>query len=119
LKGNRKKNVLDTGKRGKLEIIAAVLAVALEPSTLSRIVRRTNTNNSIIRDKLKFMAKTGFIKKQSVTKSLKKVRVFEATEKGIIFLRTYCDLLKMLYGDSFLEKANDLAVDCLQLSKKT
>ena len=116
--GNKKTSILDSGKRGKLEIIASVVAVALKPSTSLRIIQHTNTNYSTIRDYLKVMIEKSLIRKQSVTRGRKKVQVFEATAKGIIFLKTYCDLLKLLYGENFLKNTNDLAVACLQLSKE-
>ncbi len=114
---NEKTDALSSGKRGKIEILASIIAVALKPSNISRIVRYTNTNNSTISDYLKFMIEKRLIKKQRIARAGKNVRVFVATKKGISFLKTYCDILKLLYGENFLETTNDLAVVCLQLSK--
>jgi predicted transcriptional regulator len=114
---DEKTDALSSGKRGKMEMLASIVAVALKPSNISRIMRFTNTNNSTISDYLKFMIEKRLIKKQSIARAGKNVRAFVATKKGIKFLKTYCDILKLLYGKNFLETTNDLAVVCLQLSK--
>ena len=56
--------------------------------------------------------------KQVIPQKGRKTRFFEATKKGVTFLKTYCDILKLLYGENFLNNTNDLAVACLQLSEE-
>ena len=40
--------------------------------------------------------------------------VFQATEKGNDLLDAYCQILRIVYGKDFLEKADNLAVDCIK-----
>jgi predicted transcriptional regulator len=111
-------DILRSGKRDKLELTAAIVAVALKPSTSTRIVQHTKTNNSTIKGYLKFMIEKHLLTKKSIAKASRKIRFFEATERGITFLKTYCDILKLLYGENFIKNTNDLAVACLQLSEE-
>ncbi len=111
-------DILRSGKRDKLELTAAIVAVALKPSTSTRIVQHTKTNNSTIKGYLEFMIEKSLLTKQIIAKAGRKTRFFEATKKGITFLKTYCDILKMLYGENFLKNTNDLAVACLQSSEE-
>jgi predicted transcriptional regulator len=110
---NEKKDLLSSGRRDKTEIIAAIVAVTLKPSPATRIMSSLNTNHSTCNEYLNFMVEAGLIRKVDRSKN---ERVFEATDKGVIFLKKYCDILKMLYGSRFLESTNNLAVVCLELS---
>ena len=113
------KDFLGSGKRGKMEMIAVIVAVAMKTSTLSRIKRHTNLNGYTTSRCLKFMIEKRLINKQHIAMEGKKMRVFESTAKGITFLKTYCSILTLIYGENFLENTSDLAVACLQLSKES
>lgn len=113
--GNKKKDLLSSGRRDKTEIIAAIVAVTLKPSPFTRIMSSVNTNHSSCRAYLDFMIEAGFIRKSAESED--ELIIFGATAKGVIFLKKYCDILKMLYGSEFLESTNNLAVVCLELSE--
>lgn len=111
--GNKNEDPLSSGRRDKTEIIAAIVAVTLKPLPVTRIMSSVNTNHSTISDCLGFMTDVGLIRKRARRKD---EIFFEATDKGVIFLKKYCDILKILYGRRFLESTNNLAVVCLELS---
>jgi hypothetical protein len=65
------------------------------------------------------MLKLHLIKTRKVAKSNERGQVFLATENGLTFLKTYCDLLRIIYGEDFLQKADNLAVACLKYCQET
>ncbi len=115
-----KQDLLNTGRRDKIEIISAIIALTREPAYVWYISRQSGLSHPQMKTYLKFMTETGLIKKNAVTrKGEKKAYSCQATEKGLKLLKLYCDSLVLLYGEEVLMKRNpNLAVACLQLCKE-
>jgi predicted transcriptional regulator len=68
---------------------------------------------------IKLMLRLRLLETCKTEKSNGRGRVFQATEKGLAFFKTYCNLLRIIYGEDLLQKANNLAVACLNYCKET
>jgi predicted transcriptional regulator len=114
------KDTLSSGRRDKLEIMAAIVALTREPAYIWQISRRGNFSHPQLKLYLTFMNERGLIEKRKITKtSNKTTHVCVATEKGFDLLKIYCDSLRLLYREDYLKRTNDnLAVTCLQFYKE-
>ena len=116
---NSAKDVLTSGRRDRVEIIAAIAAITQTPSKITRIMSQVNLSYPLLKKALKHMLKLRLIETRMVTEEgIDKGQVFQATEKGLTYLKTYCDLLRIIYGEKFLQKHNNLAVACLKYCKE-
>jgi predicted transcriptional regulator len=106
--------MLNSGKRGEMEIMAAIVVMTQKPANVTRIMGQVNISYLTLLKYLKFMLKLRLIEKHDNEGTSNTLQLYEATEKGISYLKKYCDILKLLYGDAFLKLKNDLAVACLQ-----
>jgi predicted transcriptional regulator len=115
---NSEKDVLTSGRRDRVEIIAAIAAMTQKPSKITRIMSQVNLSYPLLKNILKLMLRLRLIETRKVTENgIDKGQIFQATEKGLTFLKTYCDLLRIIYGEEFLQKHNNLAVACLKYCK--
>jgi predicted transcriptional regulator len=108
------KDVLNSGRRSKMEIMAAIVAVTQNPSNITRIMGQTNLSYSALIKYMNFMIKMRLIAKNDNTGDEATVKIYGATEKGINFLKKYCEILRLLYGEEFLKNHTNLAVACIQ-----
>jgi predicted transcriptional regulator len=109
------KDILKSGKRDKTEIIAAIIAMTQKPSKITRIMNQVNLSYPMLKKYMKLMLRLRFVESLKRDKKADETRqLFQATEKGLTFLNTYCDLLRIIYGEDFLQKHNNLAVACLK-----
>ena len=107
---DRQKNVFISGKRDRLEIVSAIIAITQQPSSISRIIGNANLNYSLLKEYLRFMISKRLIEKREVARGTKKkLTVYRTTEKGNRFLELYCESLILLHGEDFLQKNRDLA----------
>lgn len=82
------KDILHSGKRDKLEIIAAIVAMTQKPSKITRIISQVNLNYPLLRKYIKLMLRLRLIETRKETKkAIGKEQVFQATERGLVFLR--------------------------------
>jgi predicted transcriptional regulator len=115
---NSEKDVLTSGRRDRVEIIAAIAAMTQKPSKITRIMSQVNLSYPLLKNILKLMLRLRLIETRKVTENgIDKGQIFQSTEKGLTFLKTYCDLLRIIYGEEFLQKHNNLAVACLKYCK--
>ena len=112
------KNILDSGRRDKTEIIAAIAAMTQKPTRITHIMDQVNLSHPSLKKYIKLMLKLRLLETRLEAKSNEGRQVFQATEKGFTFLKAYCELLRIIYGEDFLQKANNLAVACLQYCKE-
>ena len=99
-----------TGKRDRLEIVAAIIAAAYQPSTFTRLMSQANLSYSLLKEYLTFMIGKGLVAEQDTARGTKKtVFVYQATKKGNKFLELYCENLVLLHGERFLDGNKDLA----------
>ena len=113
------KDILNSGKRDKMEIIAAIAAITQKPSRITRIMAQVNLSYPLLRKYMKLMLRLRLIERRKVAKKANKTgQVFHATEKGFTFLKIYCDILRLIYGEDFLQKDNNLAIACLKYCKE-
>lgn len=75
-------------KRGRLEIVAELLALAQEPRTKSDLMYEARLDFRGLKRNLEFLTGIGFLEENQ--------RVFKTTEKGLVFLRRYDELAKLL-----------------------
>jgi predicted transcriptional regulator len=116
---NSSKDLLNSGRRDKIEIMAAIIATTQKPSKITLILGQTNLSYPMMKKNLRNMLRLGLIEVLKVAKAGNKTgQVFQATEKGFTFLKTYCDLLRLLYSDAFLVNDSNLAVACLKYCKE-
>ena len=113
------KDLLTYGQRDKTEIVAAIIAMTQKPSNITRIMGQVNLSHTILRKYLKFMLRRSLMEKFKVAEATKSGQVFQATKKGLAFLKVYCDILRIIYGEDFLQNHNNLAVACLKYCRKT
>ena len=114
------KDILNSGRRDRIEIMAAIIAMTQSPSRITRILGQLNLSYPMLKKYLRNMRRLRLIESLKVTNGDSKTKeVFQATEKGFTFLETYCDLLRVLYGEAFLENDSNLAVACLKYCKET
>ena len=112
------RDILNSGKRDKMEIIAAIVAMTQKPSKITILMDKMNLSHPMLKKYMKLMLKLRLIESlEVVTKANEKGQVFQSTEKGLIFLTTYCDILRIVYGEDFLQQANNLAITCLKYCK--
>jgi predicted transcriptional regulator len=115
---NSAKDVLTSGRRDRVEIIAAIAAMTQNPSKITRIMSQVNLSYPLLRKTLKLMLRLRLVETRKVTENgIDKGQVYQATEKGLTFLKTYCEFLRIIYGEEFLQKHNNLAVSCLKYCK--
>jgi predicted transcriptional regulator len=112
------KDVLTSGKRDKTEIMAAIIAMTQKPSNITRIMGQVNLSHTILRKYLKLMLRRSLMEEFKVAEATKSGQVFQATEKGLSFLKIYCDILRIIYGVDFMQNKNNLAVACLKYCKQ-
>ncbi len=99
-----------SGKRDRLEIVSAIIAVTQQPSTVTHLIGYANLSYSILKEYLRFMISKRLIEKRDLPRGDKRtISAYEATEKGNRFLELYCESLILLHGDSFLENNSSLA----------
>ena len=116
---NGAKDVLSSGRRDRIEIIAAVIALTQKPTLMTNIMGHSKLSSGNAVKYLKFMIKIRLIER-GMGKTAKKTACFyHATEKGLLFLKTYCDILRLVYGEDFMKNKNNLAVVCLQFCKES
>ncbi len=99
-----------SGKRDRLEIVSAIIAVAQQPSNFTRLMGQANLSYSLLKEYLIFMTRRGLVREHDVARrSDRKLLVYQATEKGNKFLELYCENLILLHGEHFLEYSDSLA----------
>jgi predicted transcriptional regulator len=67
---------------------------------------------------LKLMRRHKLIEKSKMAEAMKSEQTFQATEKGITFLKVYCDILRIIYGEDFMQNHNNMAVTCIKYCKE-
>lgn len=83
----------DTSKRrDKLSIMAEILEISKEGTLKTQIMYRANLSFAQLNDYLKFMLKTGLLKKFRANGK----DVYVATEKGVDFLQRHFELTELL-----------------------
>ena len=111
-------DLLSSGKRDKVELLAAIIAMTRKPSNFTRIMDNVGLSYQLMKKYLKLMHEHDLIKTIKVMEKDQNNRhFFQATEKGNELLDAYCQILRIVYGEDFLEKANNLAVDCIKYCK--
>ncbi len=106
----RGKTSFTSGKRDRLEIVSAIIAITQQASSISRIIGHANLNYSTLKDYVKFMIGRHLIEERKISGGAKKgLAVYKATEKGTKFLELYCEGLILLHGESFLQENSNLA----------
>ena len=94
----RTKDFLFSGRRDKIEIMAATIALAQKPTSMTRMISLLKIRHVTLMEYLELMVERRLIKKQGQTKTAKKTAsVYQATKKGLSFLKKYHDILKVLY----------------------
>lgn len=112
-------DILHSGRRDKTEIMAAIIAMTQKPSKITKIMDQTKLNHPLQKKYIRLMLKLRLIENcKEAKKACEKGQVFQATERGLAFFRTYCELLRIVYGEDFLKIDNDLAVTCLKYCKQ-
>ena len=98
----RTKDFLFSGRRNKIEIIAATIALAQKPTSMMHMINLLKLSHVTLAEYLQLMVERRLIKKHRPTKTAKKTaHVYRATEKGLLFLKKYHDALKVLYEKDF------------------
>ena len=101
-----------------MEIMAAIVAVTQKPEKITSILDQVNLSYKVLRRYLKSMLNLRLIEMRKVEKKdAEDGQVFQATKKGLAFLKVYCDILRIVYGEDFLEKDHNLAVTCIKSCK--
>lgn len=104
------KFVFRSGKRDRLEIVSAIIAVTQQPSSFTRMMGSANLSYSLLKEYLGFMIGRHLIEKRDMARGTKKrTPVYKATEKGNRFLELYCESLILLHGERFLENNVNLS----------
>ena len=97
-----------SGRRNRLEIISAIVALTQQPTSFTRLMNHANLSSSLLNEYLKFMTGRRLIMKlDTAGEAKKKIPVYRATKKGKKFLRLCCEQLILLHGERFLEKNRD------------
>ncbi len=113
------KDFLSSGKRDKMEIMAAAIVMAQKPNLFSHIMNRSAISREMLKSYLEYMTRKRLIENDAVVrKGNKSLLVYRATEKGLLFLKTYCDMLRLLYGEDFLRNRQNLVAVSLRYCKK-
>jgi len=98
----RTKEFLFSGRRDKIEIMAATIALAQKPTSMTRMISLLKLSHVTLAEYLQLMVERRLIKKHRPTKTAKKTAyVYHATEKGLLFLKKYHDALKVLYEKDY------------------
>jgi len=113
MEGNLK-DILNSGRRDQMEIMAAIAALTQKPSKFTHLMSQMHLTYTMLKNYLDLMLRLGLIEKREEVKAKKGCQVFQATEKGFTFLKIYCDILRLLYGEDFLKNEGNLAVACLK-----
>lgn len=79
-------------RRGRLDVIACILREALDWSTKTRLVYRTNLNFRVLGKYLDFLIAKGLVEKAEV----RSIVLFRTTEKGRIWLTLYIRLMGLI-----------------------
>jgi predicted transcriptional regulator len=109
------RDILSSGRRDRTEIIAAIVALTRKTSNITQIMSTANMSYQLTAEYIDFMSKKNLIEKILTCKTGKKTaQYYRATEKGLICLKTYCEILDLIYGKDYLRKGNNLAIVCLQ-----
>ncbi len=114
------RDIISSGKRDKLEIMAAILALIQKPTNATHIMGHLNFNNEVLTKYLKYMVERRLIEKNEAAKTDGRTKhLYQSTEKGRRLLEIYCEILRLIYGENYLRQKNNLAVACLQYCKDT
>ena len=99
-----------SGKRDRMEIVSAIIAIAQRPTRLTRIMGRANLSYSVLKDYLAFLIGRHLVEKCDA-EEMTEIRspFYQATEKGNMFLELYCEQLILIHGERFLDGKSDLA----------
>lgn len=113
------RDILHSGRRDRTEIIAVIVALAQKPAKVSNIMDKVSLSYPLVKDYMRFMIELKLVQEQQINgKTRDRVHVYEATEKGLAFLRLYCELLRLMYGKDFLNHNHNLAIACLNYCKE-
>ena len=110
----KEKDFLHSGRRDTVEIMSAIIALTEEASTLTSIMEKVNLSYKQTEKYIELMTNKGLIKKIENDE----ITLYEQTEKGCKFFRIYCEMLRILYGEDFLNNKNNLAVACLSTCQR-
>ena len=113
------KDILSSGRRDRVEIIAAVIALTQKPTLKTNIMGHSKLSSGNAVKYLKFMIKIRLIERGMAKTAKKTAYFYHATEKGLLFLKTYCDILRLVYGEDFMKNKNNLAIACLQFCEES
>ena len=106
---NSQELVSRSGRRDRLEIVTAIIAITQKPSSISHIMGDANLTYPLLTECLGFMISRRLTEKSEIA-GVRKIRsVYQATEKGNRFLELYCELMTFLHGEAFLDNNSDLA----------
>jgi len=106
------KDLLTSGSRDKLEIMASIIALTQKPSSFAQIKEKSGLSYQVIKKYLNMMIKYNLIKEINLENQKKPN--FSSTQKGNELLEAYCQILKIIYGIDFMKKVGNLAVYCLK-----
>lgn len=88
--------------RGKFEIISALIIIAQQPVTLSKLVYSIGLSHVTLKRYIQVMLNSGLISNNILIRGKKKrnYSAYITTEKGNRFLEVYCTNLLLLYEDN-------------------
>ncbi len=109
------KDLLCSGRRDLLEMVAATIAVAQKPKMVKNMMRDLNLNHEKLTEYLEFLTNRHLIERSAKNTAI----LYQATRKGRRFLEIYCDILRLLYGEDFMQNTNNFAVACLRCCAET
>ena len=111
--------VLNSGRRDKVEIMSAIIVMTEKPSILTHIMHHVNLSYPSLKKYIQLLISLRLIEKRELPMDAEKNSyVYQATERGLDFLKVYCELLRLMHGDNFLANGNNLAVACLQYCRE-
>ena len=114
------KDFLSSGHRDKVEIMAAIIAIAQKSSKDTHIMNQVHLSHTMFKEYIQFMTEFRLIERhEKVEDNRKTSYVCQATEKGLRFLKIYCDLLRIMYGKNYMKRDENLAVACLQYLQRS
>jgi predicted transcriptional regulator len=82
-------------RRDKLYIIAEILEIARDGALKTQIMYKANLSFTQLNDYLKFMLKNNFLERLIGNGK----EVYKATEKGLIFLQRYREMIELLKAE--------------------
>ncbi len=88
-------------KRGRFEIVSAIIAAAQKTSSISRIINDTQLSSTQAKKYLDAMINSRLIEKHVLADKGK--AVYQTTEQGSEFFKLYCELLILLNGETFFQ----------------